>query len=83
MPSRSMSPGLATVALAFAALTFAAPDNIARADKNLAESCHKPDWLEGDEAYLPHAAKRVKQARRLRVVALGSGFLEDARGETV
>lgn len=72
MPSRSMSTGLAAIALALAALTFAAPGNVARADKNLDESCHKPVWLEDDQAYLPHAAKRIKQARRLRVVALGS-----------
>ncbi|HJS31316.1 MAG TPA: SGNH/GDSL hydrolase family protein [Alphaproteobacteria bacterium] len=72
MPRRRIVPRWATLVLALAALTIAATGNVARADKDLADSCHKPAWLEGDQAYLPHASKRVKQAGRLRVVALGS-----------
>lgn len=60
------------VVVALAGLAIAATSNKAVAASDLAESCHKPAWLEDDLAYLPYAAKRLKQARQLRIVALGS-----------
>lgn len=46
----------------------------------LVGSCFEPTWVGEAAAFLPHVAERAKQAKRLKIVALGSSSTVGAGG---
>jgi acyl-CoA thioesterase-1 len=75
-----MSGSRAWIAAALAATILLSPEAEAQHRDKLSKNCQVPEWVNETSVPLPHAQKRLKRDKQLRIVALGSSSTKGSGG---